>query len=290
MLLYIYGPLDQAPSWRYRDADQGKSQPSTSSKTDDGGDDMRGRLLERLNKGCTDFPERLEGCEEPNEKGGKGQKEEPLSSEPALTFHEVTSGHRPSSDHGDCSDGNRRVHVTDRTEVSSGAIANTTTSGAANDDSRLQAIAGNSSAQGPEENLCVPPMTPNFELASDILDEVLCTFPQSVPEDNGKNSEKSAAPSGNSSSSKTVMAFNGDRRATSTDQNEGAGIKDQSGNELTGPRVSSAAEVKAVGEGEPGSRSHEGEDRGAGPSGWSHGTSVRSGDGAVVQVPNAVDV
>ncbi|XP_076467800.1 PMS1 protein homolog 1-like isoform X2 [Babylonia areolata] len=46
MLLYIYGPLDQAPSWRYRDREEGKDKTPAA----DSGNGMSVSVLERLRK------------------------------------------------------------------------------------------------------------------------------------------------------------------------------------------------------------------------------------------------
>ena len=61
MLLYIYGPLDEAPSWRYRDSSDGKGKPSAS-----GADDGKSlRLHDRLKSSAAEGKKREDCAEVP---------------------------------------------------------------------------------------------------------------------------------------------------------------------------------------------------------------------------------
>ena len=283
MLLYIYGPLDQAPSWRYRDADDGKSKTSPSKTGDD---NVSTSMLEHLQKTLTDFGDRVKTTAGSNNNREKEQKEDQLSSE--LVVHQARPKQnqeilwRPS-DNGHHPDESKLTHGMEKTEVSCGVDTNTPTTPSVVDSGagQLKSIPGNSSLQEPQDH-CSPVM--QVGLASDTVCEVLSPFPQNLPKDAGENSKESSTPS-DSLSSEPIKMVNKDYCPSINYRNEGAGTKGQSGNELQGPREgSSAAEVKVTGEGEMESRSHTEEAEVAGPLEWSHGRSVKSGDGAVVQV------
>ena len=286
MLLCIYGPLDEAPSWRYRDADNGKSKTS-SSKPDD--DNTSTSLLEHLKKTCTDFgdpvTQRSSECNSNKEKEPKGEQK---PAEAVAAVREVTPEQKTPAEenvgrpcgNGHCPDWNKHVHGMDRTEVSCGVNASVP-GGADSEVGPLKIIPGNGSLQEPQGN-CSAVMQ-NVGLASDTSGEVSGTFPHNLPEDVGENSKESSAPSNNLLPEPAVMA-NKDLCASMC-KNEVKGTKGHGGNVFKGPREGlSAAEVKVTGEGEKESRSHSEETQVAGTSGWSHGTSVKSADGAAVQV------
>lgn len=289
LLLYIYGPLDQAPSWRYQDADGGKDKASSSKTTDSTSSDLTERLKKIHGDQCKSSSDQSK-CNNDQPNGSaesnnnvRERRNEPTSEEPVVIFHELTSNDRQNNHSARENGGNtvpedQRREDKDASEKPGDKKTDATDVLTDHDTSHVrngQTVTNNKLQSAQEKDHSE--MVQSFDLDSSAVDELLCRFPSDKPADSNESSVKKAAQSQNLCTAPTSSV---DNSSASFDQNKTALAADQWGDD---PKKSTSVEVKDTGEGEVGSRSSR-DDAAAGPSGWSHGTSIKAGDGAVVQV------
>nr|KAG5714325.1 hypothetical protein BaRGS_018542 [Batillaria attramentaria] len=264
MLLYLYGPLDQAPSWRYRDADDGGS----SSKPEDQQPSNSELIQFQKNHDKLEVKSNssANACSMsvPMEKGSASNSvTAPLDNGPHSVAHENAQ---------------RRLSESKQTsENMSNGCPLSETSGAENVSALTKTPHADFVCDEPQQRMKTDELSisGNFDLGAEILDELLGSFPST-----DSNSEKTV------SSSNLAEKMELESTETNIDGNSGSvGQSSKEGTGLqSGPGVTSGESAgSSKGQGDGKNRSCVPEPPQAGPSGWNHGTSIMSGAGTPIQ-------
>ncbi|KAL8617671.1 hypothetical protein ACOMHN_064925 [Nucella lapillus] len=253
MLLYIYGPLDQAPSWKYRDREEGggTDKPSTS-KSDT---DSSFSVLKRWRKTSSDEDHNLQNSElKNNNVTEKENREKPL---PSSTDHEaVQSVQRQEADYTSAKNENEGCKVTPE--------ANTCSSGKNTGLDAIQEEQGFKNSRGREQE------AKQSSNGDDCNSNTL--------KDGSGGRPSSSVPQGREERSESASEL---QKNDTVDKVEERDVENNGG-VCEGIRDVQRANISA-GNGQVSSEASKKTDEESGSSAWSHGTSIRSGDGTVAQ-------